>query len=195
MLKRIYDWVLNWADSRYGVVALSIVSFLESSIFPIPPDPLLIALCLGKPSRAFWFALICSVMSVLGGIFGYLIGLVIWEAVSNFFFSYVFSENAFLFVSDKYHQNAFIAILGAALTPIPYKVFTITAGVFKVNFFIFLIASAIGRPLRFFTEAALISIFGQKIKLFIDRYLNILAILFFILLLLGFFVIKYFFKN
>lgn len=195
MLKRIYDWVLNWADSRYGVVALSIVSFLESSIFPIPPDPLLIALCLGKPSRAFWFALICSVMSVLGGIFGYLIGLVIWEAVSNFFFSYVFSENAFLFVSDKYHQNAFIAILGAALTPIPYKVFTITAGVFKVNFFIFLIASAIGRPLRFFTEAALISIFGQKIKLFIDRYFNILTILFFILLLLGFFVIKYFFKN
>ena len=195
MLKRIYDWVLNWADSRYGVVALSIVSFLESSIFPIPPDPLLIALCLGKPSRAFWFALICSVMSVLGGIFGYLIGLVIWEAVSNFFFSYVFSENAFLFVSDKYHQNAFIAILGAALTPIPYKVFTITAGVFKVNFLIFLIASAIGRPLRFFTEAALISIFGQKIKFFIDRYFNILAILFFILLLLGFFVIKYFFKN
>jgi len=195
MLKRIYDWVLNWADNRYGVVALSIVSFLESSIFPIPPDPLLIALCLGKPSRAFWFALICSVMSVLGGISGYLIGLVIWEAVSNFFFSYVFSENAFLFVNDKYHQNAFIAILGAALTPIPYKVFTITAGVFKVNFFIFLIASAIGRPLRFFTEAALISIFGQKIKLFIDRYFNILAILFFILLLLGFFVIKYFFKN
>jgi len=195
MLKRIYDWVLNWADSRYGVVALSIVSFLESSIFPIPPDPLLIALCLGKPSRAFWFALICSVMSVLGGISGYLIGLVIWEAVSNFFFSYIFSENAFLFVSDKYHQNAFIAILGAALTPIPYKVFTITAGVFKVNFLIFLIASAIGRPLRFFTEAILISIFGQKIKLFIDRYFNILAILFFILLLLGFFVIKYFFKN
>lgn len=195
MLKRIYDWVLNWADSRYGVVALSIVSFLESSIFPVPPDPLLIALCLGKPRRAFWFALICSVMSVLGGIFGYLIGLVIWEAVSTFFFSYLFSENAFLFVSDKYHQNAFIAILGAALTPIPYKVFTITAGVFKVNFLIFLIASSIGRPLRFFTEAALISIFGQKIKLFIDRYFNILAILFFILLLLGFFVINYFFKN
>jgi membrane protein YqaA with SNARE-associated domain len=191
MLKKLYKWVLHWANTRYGVSALSVVSFSEASLFPIPPDPLLMALCLGRPKRSFWYAAICSIMSVLGGMAGYLIGWGLWELVHNFFFTYVFSHKAFLYVSGRYEENAFIAILGAALTPIPFKVFTVTAGVFKINLMILIIASAIGRSGRFFLEGSLIYFFGEQIKTFIDRYFNILVTLFFILLLVGFIIIKY----
>lgn len=191
MLKKLYNWVLHWADTKYAVPALSLVSFLEASVFPIPPDPLLMALCLGRPTRSLWYAAICSFASVFGAVSGYMIGWGLWELVHNFFFTYVFSHNAFLYVSGRYEENAFIAILGAALTPIPFKVFTITAGVFKVNLIILILASAIGRSGRFFLEAALIYFFGGQIKTFIDRYFNILVTLFFILLLVGFIIIKY----
>jgi len=191
MLKNLYNWVLLWADTKYAVPALSMVSFIESSFFPIPPDPLLIALCLGKPRRSFWYATICSIMSVLGGIFGYLIGWGIWELVDNFFFNYIISQKAFLYVSGKYNENAFLAILGASFTPIPYKVFTVAAGVFKVNIFILILASAIGRSARFFMEAILIYFYGISIKMFIEKYFNLLATIFFLLLVLGFLIVKY----
>ncbi len=191
MLRNLYNWVLHWADTPYGVPALSLVSFLEASVFPIPPDPLLMALCLGKPRRSLWYAAVCSIVSVIGAVFGYMIGWGLWELVDNFFFTYVFSHNAFLYVSGMYEENAFIAILGAALTPIPFKVFTVTAGVFKINLMILILASAIGRSGRFFLEAALIYFFGEQIRTFIDRYFNILVTLFFILLMVGFIVIKY----
>jgi len=191
MLKNLYNWVLHWADTKYAVPALSMVSFIESSFFPIPPDPLLIVLCLGKPKRSFWYATICSIMSVLGGIFGYLIGWGIWELVDNFFFNYIISQKAFLYVSGKYNENAFLAILGASFTPIPYKVFTVAAGVFKVNIFILILASAIGRSARFFMEAILIYFYGISIKMFIEKYFNLLATIFFLLLVLGFLIVKY----
>lgn len=191
MLKKLYNWVLHWAYTKYAVPALSVVSFLEASVFPIPPDPLLMALCLGRPKRSLWYAATCSIASVLGAIFGYMIGWGLWELVDNFFFTYVFSHNAFLYVNGRYEENAFIAILGAALTPIPFKVFTITAGVFKINLMILIIASVIGRSGRFFLEAVLIYLYGEQIKTFIDRYFNILVTLFFILLLVGFLIIKY----
>lgn len=191
MLKNLYNWVLHWADTKYGVPALSMVSFIESSFFPIPPDPLLIALCLGKPKRSFWYATICSIMSVLGGIFGYLIGWGIWELVDDFFFNYIISQKAFFYVSGKYNENAFLAILGASFTPITYKVFTVTAGVFKVNIFILILASAIGRSARFFMEAILIYFYGMSIRNFIEKYFNVLATIFFLLLILGFIIVKY----
>lgn len=195
MLKRLYNWVLGWADTKYGVPALAIVSFAESSFFPVPPDPLLMALSLGKPKRSFWYALVCSVMSVLGGVFGYLIGWALWELVSGFFLTYVFSPEAFDYVGVQYKQNAFLAILGAAITPIPFKVFTVTAGVFHINFFYFILASAIGRSARFFIEAGLIYVFGDKIRNFIDKYFNLLLTLFFVLILLGFFIVKFLLKH
>ena len=191
MIRRLYDWVLSWADTKYGVPALGAVAFMESSFFPIPPDPLLMALSLGKPERSFRYAVICSVMSVLGGIVGYLIGWGIWELVSDYFFTYLFSQETFLYVSGKYDQNAFLAILGAAFTPIPYKVFTISAGVFKISLLVLIAASVIGRSARFFIEAGLIFFYGIRIKSFIDKYFNLLATLFFILLVLGFLAIKY----
>jgi len=192
MIRKLYDWVLSWADTKYGVPALAVVSFMESSFFPVPPDPLLMPLSLGKPKRAFWYAAVCSVASVLGGVLGYFIGWALWELMSGFFFSYVFSPDVFIFVSERYEENAFIAILGAALTPIPYKVFTVAAGVFQINLLTLIVASAIGRSARFFIEAGLIYYFGDGIKSFIDRYFNLLVMLFFILLILGFILVKYF---
>ncbi len=194
MIRRLYDWVLSWADTRFGVPALAAVSFIESSFFPVPPDPLLMALCLGKPKKSFWFAFVCSVSSVLGGILGYFIGLALWELLSGFFFTYLFTPEAFTYVGDRYEENAFIAILGAALTPIPYKVFTIGAGVFKISLLTLIAASVIGRSARFFIEAGLIFFLGNRIKSFIDRYFNILVTLFFILLVLGFILVKFYMK-
>ncbi|MEQ9617907.1 MAG: YqaA family protein [Deltaproteobacteria bacterium] len=191
MIRKLYDWVLGWANTRYAVPALAVASFLESSFFPVPPDTLLMALSLGKPERAFWYAAVCSVMSVLGGILGYFIGWGIWELVSGYFFTYVFSQDTFLYVSGKYEENAFLTILGAAFTPIPYKVFTIAAGVFKIHLLVLIAASVIGRSARFFIEAGLIHFYGARIKSFIDKYFNLLVTLFFILLVLGFVAVKY----
>ena len=195
MIRRLYDWVLSWADTKYGVPALGIVSFMESSFFPVPPDPLLMALCLGKPKRAFWYATVCTVASVLGGILGYFIGWALWDLLSNFFLTYVFTQEAFDYVGRLYQQNEFLAVLGAAITPIPYKVFTVTAGVFQISLISLIIASTIGRSARFFIEAGLIYFFGERIRSFIDKYFNILVTLFFILIVGGFVLIKYLLKH
>lgn len=195
MIRKLYDWVLSWADTRYGVPALAVVSFMESSFFPVPPDPLLMALSLGKPKKAFWFAFVCSVMSVLGGIAGYFIGWALWDLLSDFFFTYVFTPEAFDYVGKLYQENEFLTILGAAITPIPYKVFTVTAGVFHISLISLIVASAIGRSARFFIEAGLIYFFGEKIRKFIDKYFNLLLTLFFILIVLGFVIVKFLLKN
>jgi len=195
MFRKLYDWVLSWADTRYGVPALAVLSFAESSFFPIPPDPLLMALSLGKPKKAFWYAIVCTVMSVLGGIAGYFIGWALWDMLSGFFFAYVFSPESFDYVGSLYKQNAFLAILGAAITPIPYKVFTVTAGVFHVNLLYLMVASALGRSSRFFIEAGLIYFFGERIRSFIDKYFNLLLTVFFILIVLGVVIVKFLLKN
>ncbi|MCZ6638587.1 MAG: DedA family protein, partial [Candidatus Dadabacteria bacterium] len=134
-------------------------------------------------------------MSVLGGIFGYFIGWALWGLMSSFFLTYVFSPEAFDFVRAQYEQNAFLAILGAAITPIPYKVFTVTAGVFHINLLYLILASAIGRSVRFFLEAGLVYFFGEQIRNFIDKYFNLLVTLFFILILAGFFIVKFLLKH
>ncbi len=195
MLRKLYDWVLSWADTRYGVPALAVISFAESSFFPIPPDPLLMALSLGKPKKAFWYAFVATVMSVLGGTAGYFIGWALWDILSGFFFAYVFSPESFNYVGSLYKQNAFLAILGAAITPIPYKVFTVSAGVFHVNLLYLIVASALGRSSRFFIEAGLIYFFGEKIRSFIDNYFNLLLTVFFILIVLGVVIVKFLLKN
>lgn len=194
MLKKLYDWVIHWAETKYGVPVMVFISFIESSIFPIPPDPLLMALGLSRPNKAILYAIICSVASVAGGLVGYLIGWTIWEIVSEFFLTYLFSVDAFNYVEIKYNENAFLAILGAAFTPIPYKVFTITAGVFKINLATFILASSIGRSARFLIEGSLIYFFGEKIRDFIEKYLNLLSIIFFILLLVGIYITKFLLK-
>ncbi len=198
-IKKLYDWVLGWAETPYGVPALAILAFSESSFFPIPPDILLIALAVSIPRKAFMYALVCSVSSVFGGMLGYLIGWGIWGVVGDFFLQYIFSplehdiesgKELFQIVQLKYQDNALFAIFMAAFTPIPYKIFTIAAGVFGVGFLTLVTASAFGRSMRFFMVAALIYFFGASIKAFIDKYFNILTIIFTILLIGGFLLVS-----
>lgn len=195
-LKKLYDWVLHWADTPYGPLALFLLALAESSFFPVPPDPLLIALCLGAIKKSWRFALYASVASVIGGIIGYLIGYGIWGIVDSFFFKYVpgFTESLFQRVMVNYNEYGFWYVFLAGFTPIPYKVFTIASGVFKLNFFLFLLASTVSRSLRFFAVAGLFRKFGPGIKGFIDKYFNLLAILFLILLVGGFLIIKFMIK-
>lgn len=192
-LRRLYDWVLSWAERPGGPVALGVLAFAESSVFPIPPDPLLIALSLGSPRRSFVFATICTVCSVVGGIAGYAIGLLVWESVGGFFFNTVpgITPESFTAVQDLYRRWDFWAVFLAGLTPLPYKVFTIAAGVFQISFPIFVLASAVSRGARFFALAGLIYFYGRPIQGFIDRNFNRIAWAFGILLVAGFAFLRF----
>lgn len=193
MIRKMYDWVLHWADTPYGAWALFILAFCESSFFPIPPDVLLIALAVGVPTRAFRFALICSVGSLIGGCFGYLIGWQFMDVVGMPIIDLYGLQDKFEQVRLGYEKyNAWI-VFTAGFTPIPYKLITITAGAFKVNFPVFFLASAVSRAARFYLVSWLIYKFGPQIRDFIDRYFNVLAISFTVLLIGGFAVFKVFF--
>ena len=189
-LRKLYNWVLHWAQTPYSVPVLFGLAFIESSIFPIPPDVLLIAMVLSRPPRAFHYAAICSVGSVIGGLFGYAIGYFLWQTLHGFFIAHIFSQHIFDVVSQKYEVYSFWVVFTAALTPIPYKIFTIAGGVCGINLAGFLIASIIGRSMRFFLVATLLYFWGEKTKKFISRYLEWLTIAFAALLILGFVVIK-----
>lgn len=201
-VRRLYDWVLHWAETPYGPVALFILAFAEASFFPIPPDALLIALVLGARKKAFKFALNCTIASVSGALLGYAIGFFLWwnapgefSPVAQFFFDNIpgFTHEIFGDVQTLYDEWNFWIIFTAGFTPIPYKVFTITGGAFLISLPMFIIASLISRAGRFFLVAFLIWKFGDHIKEFIDRYFNLLAIAFTILLVGGFVLIKYLF--
>lgn len=198
--KDLYSWVLSWAQTKYGAVALFVLAFTESVFFPIPPDILLIALALGATAKAFRYAFICTAGSVLGAFVGYAIGNYVWltssgefSAFANFFFTNIpgFSVELYETIKALFAEWDFWVIFTAGFTPIPYKVFTITSGVFDVNLLMFSVASIIGRGARFFLVAWLIWKFGPSIKRFIDKYFNLLAIVFTLLIVGGFVLIKY----
>ena len=191
VLRKLYDWTISWADTPYGAAALFILAFAEASFFIIPPDALLIALCISAHKKSFKFALIALAGSVTGGMFGYFIGWALYGSVGSLIIQALHYEHYFEKVGVLFQDNAFLALLGAAFTPIPYKVFTIAAGVWKINFFVLVICSIMGRGLRFFIVATLIFFLGKRIKTFIDKYFEWLTVLFFILLVAGFIVIKY----
>lgn len=189
-IRRLYDWVLSWADTRYGVPALFVLAFTESSFFPIPPDILLIALALSAPSRAFRFAAWCTLASVLGGLFGYFIGYALWAVFEPYLINRVFSQENFDLVTAKYNEYGALAVFIAAFTPIPYKVFTVAAGVAKLNLFGFTGASILGRGGRFFLVALVIRLAGPRAKRWIDEYFNLATIVGTLLLIGGFLLIK-----
>ena len=190
-IRSLYDWMLHWADTPYGIPALIILSFAEASFFPVPPDVLLIALAVAIPKRSFKFALYCTAASVLGAMLGYTIGLYFFDAVGNRIIEFYGIHEQFEYVAQKYNENAFAAITIAGFTFIPFKVFTIAAGVFHVDIVVLLSASILSRGARFFLLAALIYYFGPTIKMFIDKYFALFAIGFVLLLGLGFAVVKY----
>lgn len=196
IVKRLYDWMLSWGNSRWGAWALFFFALAESSFFPIPPDVLLIALCLGVTSKSFRYALTCLSGSIVGAMIGYAIGFFLWQntageytALANWFYAHVFSVDSFTSVGALYDKYNFWIVFTAGFTPLPYKIFTISGGLFHINFVMFIIASIVSRGLRFFLIAALIWKFGAPIKGFIDKYFNLLAILFTVLLVGSFFLL------
>jgi membrane protein YqaA with SNARE-associated domain len=190
ILRRLYDWTVAWSERKGAVWALFGIAVIESSVFPIPPDVLLLALAVGSPQRALWFATVTSVGSVIGGMIGYWIGYSAWHAVKGFFIPYIFSQGTFDRVQDLYQGNAFVAILTAAFTPIPYKVFTIAAGVFEVGFLTLVMASILGRSARFFMVGGAIYLFGAQVRVLIEKYFDWLAWALLILGVGGFLALK-----
>ncbi|MCG8472542.1 MAG: DedA family protein [Desulfobacterales bacterium] len=188
-MRRLYDWVLSWAESPYGSWALFFLAFAESSFFPIPPDVLLIALAVGVHKKAFRFAAICTAGSVMGGMVGYLIGWQFMELVGNHIVALLGLADKFGIAESWYRAWDVWVVFIAGFTPIPYKVFTIAAGLFKINFPLFVVASVVGRAGRFFLVASLLFFFGPQVKGFIDRYFNFLVTLFTVALVGGFLVI------
>lgn len=190
-LKKLYNWVLDWAKTPYAVWALFILAFCESSFFPIPPDVLLIAMGIAAPRKSFQYVLVCSIGSVMGGCFGYFLGWQFMEIIGQPLISFYGLTDQIGYVKNLYHQYDAWAIGIAGLTPIPYKLFTITAGAFKINFTVFVIASAISRTLRFALIGTLIYFFGAKIQYFLDKYFNWAVTIFTVLLIGGFVLVKY----
>ena len=200
IFKKLYNWVLNLSNNKNSNYSISLLSLSESFFFPIPPDVLLIPLCLGSRHKALYFAFLCSVSSIIGGVIGYFIGKSLWwnipgteySAIANLFFDYVpgVTNDNFNHIKSLYDTWDFWIVFTAGFTPIPFKLITISSGTFNINFTMFLIASVISRSARFFLLAILIRIFGEQIRFFIEKYFNLLAILFTILLLGGFIIIK-----
>lgn len=196
----MYDWVIQWAERPSAPIALFCLAFAESSFFLVPPDFLLIPLVLGARKKWFKLALITTLGSFLGGMFGYFIGWKLWwtfqgefTPVANFFFNVIpgFSKELFESIQVQYNNHNFLIVFTAGFTPIPYKLITITSGACKINFIIFAIASAVSRGARFFLVSFLIYLFGEKMREFIDKYFDWLALLLTALLIGGFVVIKY----
>ncbi len=194
IIRRLYDWVIHWAETPYAVPALFLLAFAESSFFPIPPDVLLIALAVSIPRKSFYYALICLIASVVGGMLGYGIGLFAYDTIGIKIVEFYHGQPIMAKIQNWYDTYGFWGILIAAITPIPYKVFTIASGVFHFNFVTFMGASILGRGFRFFLVGTFIFFFGAKARTFIEKYFDILAIIFTILLIGGFLVIKFVIK-
>ena len=197
IVKSLYLWVLHWAETPYGTPALFVLSFAESSFFPIPPDVLQIALSVSKPRRSFYYAAVSVLASVLGAVFGWYIGYALWNVIGEFVMAHFgwvgFTQENFDKVADLYNQYGFMAITVAAFTPLPYKIFTIAAGVFKIGLPVLLVASVLGRSARFFAVATCIYLFGPAVKDLIERYFELATVVFVVLLVGGFLLIKWVF--
>ena len=183
IFRRLYDWTLNKAKHKNSSWFLIIVSFAESSFFPIPPDVLLIPMVLANRLRAWFYALICTLSSVAGGIIGYLIGFLFYSNIGSLIVDLYGLSNSFGNFENYYNQWGIWIVLGAGFTPFPFKFITIASGVFGLNIFLFIIVSIVARGLRFYLISSLLFIFGDQIRNLIDKYFNLLVSLFFILLI------------
>ena len=193
-LKNLYSWVLEWSNSKWGAFALFFLAFTEASFFPIPPDVLLIALCLGSRSKSLYFVAICSLGSALGAIFGYSIGYFLWwngsqefSQFANFFFNIIpgFSTEIFFDIKQKYEEWNFWVIFVSGFTPIPFKVMTIISGMTAMPIGLFLTTAIIARGIRFFAVATLLWFYGDRIRYFIEKQLSWVFLLFIVILIFG----------
>jgi len=191
MLRGLYDWTLSLAERRDALWVLAVVSFVESSVFPIPPDVLMIPMILAAPRRAFLIAGVATVSSVLGGVLGYALGAFFFETVGEPVLGFYGYTDKFATFQETYNEWGAWAVLIAGITPFPYKVITILSGVTGLDFVVFSIASVVARAARFFLVAALLWKFGPPVRAFIEQRLGLMATLFLALLLGGFVVAKY----
>jgi membrane protein YqaA with SNARE-associated domain len=193
MLRRLYDWTLSLSARPGALWALAIISFVESSIFPIPPDVLIIPMILAARARAWVIAGVATLASVLGGFAGYAIGYFLFQEIGQPILDFYGYAEAFEEFRLKYNEWGFWIVAAAGFTPFPYKVITIASGAFGIDLLTFALASAVSRGARFYLVAALLWKFGPPIKAFIERYLGLLTAIFFVLLIGGFVAIKYLF--
>ena len=191
LLRRLYKWTLAKAAHKNASWFLSIVSFTESSFFPIPPDIILIPMIITKKAKAFFYAFICTISSVFGGIAGYRIGYFFYNSIGFIIVGYYGLSDQFVNFEQYYNNFGVWIVLGAGFTPFPFKFITIASGVFELNFFLFICVSLIARGARFYLIAILLKIFGNKIKLLIEKYFNLLASLFFILMIGGIVLLRF----
>jgi membrane protein YqaA with SNARE-associated domain len=191
LLRSLYDWTLNQANQPHALWALAIIAFIESSVFPIPPDLLIIPMVLAAPTRAWKIAAVATIASVLGGFMGYAIGALLFETLGKPLLEFYGYGERFASFQDRYHEWGAWIVLGAGLTPFPYKVITIASGAVDLDLAVFGLASLAARGARFFLVAAILWKFGPPMRGFIEKNLALLSTLFFLLLLGGFLVIKY----
>jgi membrane protein YqaA with SNARE-associated domain len=192
-LRKLYYWTLHWSGTRFAVPALFVISFAEASFFPIPPDALLLPMCFAQPKKWHIYAFWCLLASVLGAVAGWYIGLYLWQAVSGFFYQWIpgFTAAKFDKMAILYQQYGFWVIMAKGLTPIPFKIITISAGACEVPLHILVIASVISRGLRFYGLALLVRLFGDRAKPFIEKYLSWVLLACFVLLVGGIFALKF----
>ena len=191
MIRALYDWTLRMADHRHALWVLAFVSFIESSVFPIPPDVLMIPMILARPSRAWLIATVALVSSVLGGLLGYAIGTFAYQEIGQPILAALGKGDAMEAFSTRFNDFGFWAVLTAGVTPFPYKVITIMSGWTGMPLFTFVATSILARALRFFLVAALLWKFGAPIRDFIERRLGLLTILFVVLLFGGFYATRF----
>ncbi|WP_323769060.1 YqaA family protein [Antarctobacter sp.] len=191
MLRRLYDWTMAQAESPYALWVLAGVAFIESSVFPIPPDVLMIPMVLAAPRRAWLIALVATVSSVVGGMFGYGIGYFFYESLGQPILESLGKADKMADFNAKFNDVGFWAVLIAGVTPFPYKVITIMSGWTAMPLGTFIITSIVARSLRFFVVAGLLRFFGTPVRAFIEKYLGLVFTAFVILLVGGFVLLKY----
>ena len=189
-LQRVYSRCMEWISTPAGIWALFFLAVAESSFFPIPPDVFLIALCIGVPKKSFRYASVCAIGSVIGGIIGYGLGLGFMDTLGVRILDLYGLHDKYETVQRLYQNYDAWAVGAAGFTPLPYKLFTITAGAFKINFWVFVLVSFVARSARFFLVAGLIYRYGARVERFIYKYFNLLTIIFLVLLIGGFILVK-----
>ncbi len=190
MLRRLYDWVLDKADKPYAIWLMGLMSFAESSFFPLPPDVLLLPMMLANRRRVFWYATVATVTSVVGGYLGYAIGYYAFDTIGEWIIHTLASQATFDSLHHKFDEYGFWAIVLKGLTPIPFKIVTIFSGFLHFDLFQFTIASIIARGLRFYLEAALLYVMGERGRVFIEERLTLVMAAFAVMLVGGVLAIR-----
>ena len=189
-LRKLYDWTILKSKHPRAIWFLSIISFAESSFFPIPPDIILIPMIIAKRTKAYFYAFVCTISSVMGALIGYCIGYFLFNTVGKIVLNYYGLVDEFSSFEQYYIQYGILIVLGAGFTPFPFKFITIASGFFELNIILFVIIAIIARGLRFYLVAILLKIFGETIEKLINKYFNILATIFFILLIGSIMILK-----